>query len=142
VAGGTSAYRDEGGESISDINVTPLVDVMLVLLVIFMVTAPLLASRGVTINAPTTVSGEPVTSPLQISLDRAGVVRVNGAVMANDAAASAELARLLARDPALKAVITADTEVAYGDAMRVVDLVKRAGVAKLTLATRRPPRTP
>jgi biopolymer transport protein TolR len=136
---GTSAYRDEGGEAISEINVTPLVDVMLVLLVIFMVVAPLLASRGITINVPTTVSGESVTSPLQITFDKERVVRVNGAVMASDEAVTAEIGRLVAGDRELKAVITAAAELPYGDAMHLADLVKRAGVGKFTLATRRPP---
>jgi biopolymer transport protein TolR len=137
MAGG-SQYKDEGAEGISEINVTPLVDVMLVLLVIFMVTAPLLASRGIAINAPTTVAGESITSPLQVSLDKELVIRVNGVAMASDEAASAELARLVAASPELKAVITADVEVPYGEAMRVVDLVKRAKIGKLTLATKRP----
>ena len=137
MASGTG-YRDESVDTINEINVTPLVDVMLVLLVIFMVTAPLLASRGISINAPTTVSGESVTSPLQISLDTSLVIRVNGAPMASDEAAAAELRRLAGLTPDLKAVVTADLAVPYGDAMRVVDLVKRAGVGKLTLATRRP----
>jgi biopolymer transport protein TolR len=133
-----SVYRDEDSATISEINVTPLVDVMLVLLVIFMVTAPLLASRGISINAPTTVAGEAVTSPLQVSLDRTKTIRVNGATMASDDAAIAELARLVAGNRDLKAIVTADAEVSYGEAMHVADLVKRAGVAKFTLATRRP----
>jgi biopolymer transport protein ExbD len=133
-----TVYRDEGGDAISEINVTPLVDVMLVLLVIFMVTAPLLAARGITINTPTTVSGEPVASPLQVSLDTGKTIRINGVAMASDEAATAELARLLAATPDLKAVVMADTAVSYGDAMHVADLVKRAGVARFTLATQRP----
>src|SRR5690606_30659526 len=102
-------------------------------------TAPLLASRGIGIRAPTTTTGEAVTSPLQVTLDRERAIRINGAPMADEAAALAELRALLARRPDLQAVVTADAEVSYGDAMRVVDVVKRAGVGKLTLATRRPP---
>jgi biopolymer transport protein ExbD len=137
MASGTH-YRDEAAEAISEINVTPLVDVMLVLLVIFMVTAPLIAARGIAINTPTTISGQPVTSPLQVTLDKQLGLRINGATMADDGAATAALTRLIAQKPDLKAIVTADAEVPYGEAMRVVDLVKRAGVDKLTLATRRP----
>jgi biopolymer transport protein TolR len=137
MAGG-AAYRDEGPEAISEINVTPLVDVMLVLLVIFMVTAPLLASRGIAINVPTTVSGESVTSPLQVSFDKTRTIRINGAVMASEDAATAELERLVAAAPDLKAVVTADAELSYGEALHVADLVKRAGVTRMTLATKRP----
>jgi biopolymer transport protein TolR len=135
---GTTTYRDEGAETISEINVTPMVDVVLVLLVIFMIAAPLLAARGIGINAPTTASGQSVTSPLQVTLDREGTIRINGAPMADDATATTTLARLLAATPTLNAVVTADAAVPYGDAMHVVDLVKKAGVGKLTLATRRP----
>jgi biopolymer transport protein ExbD len=131
-------YRDEAADTISEINVTPLVDVMLVLLVIFMVTAPLLAARGIAINTPTTVAGQTIASPLQITLDEDLGLRIDGEVVAGDDAALAALGALIARTPDLKAVVTADAAVPYGEAMRVVDLVKRAGVEKLTLATRRP----
>jgi biopolymer transport protein ExbD len=138
MAGGSSLYKDTDVETISDINVTPLVDVMLVLLVIFMVTAPLIAARGILVNSPTTVSGEPAASPLKVSLDKDDHLYINGTEYPDREAAKAELARRAKAQPDLKAIVAADTDISYGRAMLVIDLVKQAGISKFTLATRRP----
>jgi biopolymer transport protein TolR len=137
MAGGSAFYKDGDTDAIVDINVTPMVDVMLVLLVIFMVTAPLIAARGISVNVPTTSSGDPAASPLQVSLRADGALFVNGKQF-DEAAASVELARLATGNPDLKAIVSADSAIPYGDAMRIINLVKAAGISKLTLATKRP----
>ena len=134
----TSIYQDGEGETISDINVTPLVDVVLVLLVIFMVTAPILASRGILVNAPTTVSGDAVTTPLQVSLTADKKVYVNGVEYPDYDAARGELEKLHAADPDIKAVIAADEAVPHGEVMKLIDSVKRAHINKFALASKRP----
>lgn len=145
MAAGSSAYRDGEQEMISEINVTPLVDVVLVLLVIFMITAPILAARGILVNAPSTVSGDAVATPLQLALRRmptgAVVVYVNGVEQATYDAARAALERARADDPEIKAVIAADAEISYGEVMQAIDQVKRAGIQRFALATKRPPET-
>jgi biopolymer transport protein ExbD len=137
-----AVYRDTDAEIISEINVTPLVDVVLVLLVIFMITAPILAARGILVNAPSTVSGEQVTTPLQIALRRlpngAIEIFVNGQEQASFDAARLELERARKADPEIKAVIAADTEIAYGEVMKAIDQIKRAGIQKFALASKRP----
>ncbi len=143
MAGGRSAvYRDGEAEIISEINVTPLVDVVLVLLVIFMITAPILAARGILVNAPSTVSGDQVTTPLQVALRRRpdGTVQifVNGVEQPGFGAARLELERARQRDADIKAVIAADTEIPYGEVMKAIDEVKRAGIQKFALASKRP----
>jgi biopolymer transport protein TolR len=142
MAGTSTVYKDGEAEIISDINVTPLVDVVLVLLVIFMITAPILAARGILVNAPTTVSGDQVATPLQVALrrmpDQAIRMYVNGRELPNYDAVRAELERARQSDPDLKAVIAADIEVPYGEVMQAIDQIKRAGIQKFALASKRP----
>jgi biopolymer transport protein TolR len=142
MAGTSTVYKDGEAEIISDINVTPLVDVVLVLLVIFMITAPILAARGILVNAPTTVSGDQVATPLQVALrrmpDQAIRMYVNGRELPNYDAVRAELERARQTDPDLKAVIAADIEVPYGEVMQAIDQIKRAGIQKFALASKRP----
>lgn len=142
MAGSSSVYKDGEAEIISEINVTPLVDVVLVLLVIFMITAPILAARGILVNAPTTVSGDRVTAPLQIALrlrpDRSTQIFVDGTEQASFDAARATLERARQADPELKAVIAADIEISYGEVMKAIDQIKRAGIQKFALASKRP----
>lgn len=135
---GSKMYEDGDGGTISDINVTPLVDVVLVLLVIFMVTAPIIASRGILVNAPTTVSGDSVAAPLQVTLTKDGKLYVKGEEQASYESARAELEELARQDPNIKAVIAADTEVPHGEVMKAIDAIKRANITKFALASKRP----
>jgi biopolymer transport protein ExbD len=142
MAGSSTVYKDGEAEIISEINVTPLVDVVLVLLVIFMITAPILAARGILVNAPTTVSGEQVATPLQVALrrmpDRSIRMYVNGRELASYDAVRVELERARKSDPDIKAVIAADIDVPYGEVMQAIDQIKRSGIQKFALASKRP----
>ena len=136
MAGG-SFYQDEdaGGGTISDINVTPLVDVVLVLLIIFMVTAKLIVARGIAVDSPKTASGEEVSSTLQVTIDRDRVLYVNGDRYDSVETAQARVESMRAQSPDLKAIISADRSVPHGDVMRVIDFVKLAGVTKFALTS-------
>src|SRR5688500_1588914 len=82
---GTSLYQDSDDQAITDINVTPFVDVVLVLLVVFMVTAQLIVVRGVEIDKPKAASGGEVQSTLRISVNKEGQLFVNGQPYLTDA---------------------------------------------------------
>jgi biopolymer transport protein TolR len=121
----------------AEINVTPLVDVMLVLLIIFMVTAPLLTT-GVPVNLPESRAKplEQDQKPIQISVDDAGKIFVD-----DDEVPENALPDLLA-DRAAKAGATppqvylrADTSLDYGKVMRVMGELNRAGLNKVSLVT-------
>ena len=131
----SSYYQDDDVEIISDINVTPLVDVVLVLLVIFMVTAKLIVSRGISVETPKTVTGSQVASSLQLTINKAGKLFVNGKSYDDPALARAVVEEAYAADPEVKAIITADVAVPYGEVMAAIDLVKLAGVTRLALAS-------
>ncbi len=137
----SSIYKDGDTEVIADINVTPLVDVVLVLLVIFMVTAPIIAGRGISVNAPTTISGDSVATPLQVTLTKDGKLFVAGKPTATYDAMKLALDGERARDPDIKAIIAADAEVPHGEVMKAIDAVKRAKITKFALASKKPAET-
>jgi len=137
MAGGAAvngaADDDDEGE-ISDINVTPLVDVMLVLLIIMMVAAPLLAqNQSIKVELPKAASGEETPkSPLLLLLKRDGTLHVGEQAVSEDEA-RAKVRAAKASDPELAAVIDADKGVSYGAVIRVIDLVKREGITSFAL---------
>jgi biopolymer transport protein ExbD len=137
---GTSSYEDDesGGAPIVDINVTPLVDIVLVLLIIFMVTAKLIAGRAVTIESPKTVSGEAVQTTLNLTLDKDGKLYLNGAPQPDRSQTSAAIKRAVVANPELQAIISADQRVSHGAVMAVIDLVKLAGVKRFGLTSEEP----
>ncbi len=131
MAGG-SVYEDddEGGSIISDINVTPLVDITLVLLIIFMVTARLILNRAIPgVEAPKAASGEEVRTTLALTIDAKRALYVNGEPT-NEKAAGVLLRRAVAQNPDVQAVITADNTIPYGDFVALIDLVRLSGIRK------------
>src|SRR3954471_15306026 len=97
---GSSLYQDDDGMgTITDINVTPFVDVVLVLLVVFIVTAKLIVSRGIEIDKPKAASGGEVQSTLRISVDASGALFVNGQPTPSDALAIQKIKSIAAASP-------------------------------------------
>ena len=136
---GSSLYHDEeSGGGITDINVTPFVDVVLVLLVVFIVTAKLIVARGVEIDKPKAATGGDVQSTLRVSVNATGELFVNGDKFANDPAAVSRIKEIAAASSKPKAIIAGDRKTAYGGVMRAIDLVQRAGVTAIALENERP----
>ncbi|MCX5748115.1 MAG: biopolymer transporter ExbD [Proteobacteria bacterium] len=133
-----SKFTDEEEAGITDINVTPFVDVVLVLLVVFIVTAKLIVSRGIEIDKPKAASGGEVQSTLRVSVNAAGELFVNGKPAASDAMAIAQIKAIAAATPSPKAIIAGDRKGAYGGVMRAIDLVQQAGVKAIALENERP----
>lgn len=127
----------QGGNNpfMSDINVTPLVDVMLVLLIIFMITAPMMM-QGVPVSLPKTTS-EPLTAAQQhlvITVDRSHQIYINDYKVALEAL-QAKLKKIYEGRPDQKVYLRADNSVPYGVVVRVMSEVKNAGVKKLGMVT-------
>lgn len=136
---GSSLYQDDDGSgAITDINVTPFVDVVLVLLVVFIVTAKLIVARGVEIDKPKAATGGDVQSTLRVSIDKDGALFVNGDRFASDPAAVARIQQIAASTTRPKAIIAGDRRTAYAGVMHAIDLVQQAGVTAIALENERP----
>jgi biopolymer transport protein ExbD len=140
VAGGSSLYSDEEAPAITDINVTPFVDVVLVLLVVFMVTAKLIVSRGVVVDKAKMATGGDVQSSLRVTVTADGSLYVNGDAYSDDAAAIARIKQVAASATGKpRAIIAGDQRSQYGGVMHAIDLVQQAGVTAIALENERKP---
>ncbi|HET7504872.1 MAG TPA: biopolymer transporter ExbD [Kofleriaceae bacterium] len=136
---GSNLYQDDDeGGAITDINVTPFVDILLVLLVVFIVTAKLIVARGVEIDKPKAATGGDVQSTLRVSVNASGDLFVNGDKYASDPAAVARIKEIAASSSRPKAIIAGDRKTAYGGVMRAIDLVQQAGITAIALENERP----
>ncbi|MBI3060095.1 MAG: protein TolR [Deltaproteobacteria bacterium] len=126
------------GSTISQINVTPLVDVMLVLLVIFMVTAPII-QQGVQVNLPQAKAGAipGKEEQLVVAITRSGKIYLNDNPMTlTELGLKLRAIRQLRQDR--EVYLRADQDVRYGIVMRTIAEIKQAGIEKLGMVTRPP----
>ena len=121
-------YAVPGDVPISALNTTPLIDVMLVLLIMFIVTIPL-ATHGIEIDLPAGKEG-PIEPPHRLEMDRAGRLALDGAPIAPDALAS-RLRALIAERPKSVLHFRTDGEARYEDFDKTLAIVKGAGVEHL-----------
>jgi biopolymer transport protein ExbD len=123
-------------EAMSDINVTPLVDVMLVLVIILLVTAPLLTqSVNVTLPKTAETTADTKQQPLQLGIDAQGIITVNKAPVADLAALETTLKDELARNPETGLHLYADQAVVYAKVAEVMATVQHAGITKIAFVT-------
>jgi biopolymer transport protein ExbD len=124
---------DEGGRMITDINVTPLVDITLVLLIIFMVTTTYIVNPSIKVDLPKAATGsDQARTSLALTLTKEGTLYLNGE-RSDDASVTRYIAAELPRNADLQAIIAADKVVPHGNVIHVIDLVKRAGVRKFAI---------
>jgi biopolymer transport protein ExbD len=128
VAGGAQENTDE---AITGINVTPLVDIVLVLLIIFMVTAKLIVSKSVPLDLPKAATGSDIQTVFSVVLLADGNTLVDSKPVPNDNAILGLAKAAHEKNPELRAVIKADASVPHGRVIHVLDLLKQAQVAKI-----------
>ena len=135
-----SAALDDGDEVISGINVTPLVDVVLVLLIIFIVTASFLMKSAIPVDLPAAASGEQrAQGLLAITVARDGAIAVNGQPASLAALTEAVTRATEARGGEVRRVeafVSADVAAPYGLFASVVDRLRVLGVTNIALDTR------
>lgn len=128
--------REDGGDDVmGEINVTPLVDVMLVLLVVFIVTAPLL-TNAIHVNLPETAETAPPEEKeaVYVSVDARGKVFIDKTEIPLESFEN-ELKTRKAADPEIALNLNADDAVQYGIVAKVMSSIERAGIAKLSVLT-------
>jgi len=130
-----------GRRLMGEINVVPYIDVMLVLLIIFMITAPLL-TQGVKVDLPK-AAAEPIEPqripPLVLSVDRAGRLYLNlgdkPQLPLDETTVVTRATAALARHPDMQVLVKADNAVAYGRVVQAMVILQRAGASKLGFIT-------
>lgn len=126
--------NSDNNEAIADINVVPLVDIILVVLIIFMVTAPMFMKPTINVNLPKAASGDQTApSKLNIALTADGRINLNGSFVTE------EDVRVKATDEVgknadVQAIISADKDVPHGKVVGLLDIVKGAGVKKFAIS--------
>ena len=128
---GASNQQDD---QITGINITPLVDVMLVLLIIFMVTANLINTKTIGVELPKAATGEEskATHNLALVIDKGGSLSLDGKPIELDEL-PALVAKARERSSALQALIGADKGVPYGAVIKVIDTLRQTGVSEFAL---------
>jgi len=124
----------DNDEVISTINVTPFVDIILVVLIIFMVTTPIIMKPSINVNLPKAASGDQ-TQPgkFNIAIDATGNIFLNGKpIEENQIEAAAKQA--VQTSPDTQAIISADKDVPHGSVINVIDLVKGAGILRFAIS--------
>jgi biopolymer transport protein ExbD len=123
---------------IAAINVTPFVDVVLVLLVIFVATAPILLKETFSLQLPKAASKGEANSPaLSVVINRSGQILINGALATQESIEQA--ARdALSRNPQAQAVLSADKEAKHGDVVRAMDWIQASGLTNFAIQFERP----
>ncbi len=136
--GGRRSRRGHRRAPMAEINVTPLVDVMLVLLIIFMVTAPLLVS-GVPVELPESRANalDQKAEPVEISIDRDGATFIDGTEVPPSELAARLEEIAAAQDPQnpKQIMLRGDRQINYGQMMRVMGELNRAGLNSVSLVT-------
>lgn len=124
-----------GGDEdmMADINVTPFVDIVLVLLIILMVTSAEIVRASIKVDLPSAASGgESVESTLNFVITKEGDIYMDGA-KSSEAEIVAKIRTEKENNPKLQAVIAADKGVVYGTVVHVIDIVKQNGIASFAL---------
>ena len=121
-------------QPITGINVTPLVDITLVLLIIFMVTAKIVVSQAIPLDLPEAASGDAVQELFAVSLAADGAMSVDGDVISSDGDLRLRAERALAANRELRAVVRADGTVQHQRVMAVLDVLRQAGLSKVAFA--------
>ena len=128
-----AAAQQDNDEEITGINVTPLVDITLVLLIIFMVTANFIVRETVEVDLPRAAnSGETLQGLINVVMDKDATIYFDGSPV-DEAQLKVKIKEALEKDKDTRAIISADTIIAYGKVMHLIDVVKGEGIAKFAL---------
>jgi len=128
-----SKISGDNDDPISDINIVPFVDIILVVLIIFMVTTPLIMNPSIAVNLPKSGTGDDTApSELSIAIRADGGLALNGKP-SDESAINAYAQELAIKRPDVQAIISADKDVPHGRVVGIIDAVKSGGVKKFAI---------
>jgi biopolymer transport protein ExbD len=129
-----AAKIEENDDGINEINITPFVDVVLVLLVIFMVTAPVMMKESLKVNLPKTLTSDvnAKTDSIGVAITKEGQVLFNGKLLSTENLQN-ELRTISQNAPETNFLISADTETRHGDVVRMIDMLKKNNLNRFAL---------
>ena len=132
-----SADEATGDDIVAEINITPLTDIFLVLLIIFMVTTSVISSQGKNVDLPSSAVASQTPAGVTVTLTAEDEVAIDGVVVTGDAIAPALKAALdRAKDKVV--VLRGDRAVVLGRAVSILDMAQEAGATSIALATKPP----
>ena len=132
-----SADESTGDDIVAEINITPLTDIFLVLLIIFMVTTSVISSQGKNVDLPSSAVASQTPAGVTVTLSADDEVAIDGTVVTGDAIAPALKAALdRAKDKVV--VLRGDRAVVLGRAVSILDMAQEAGATGIALATKPP----
>ena len=133
---GMGTDKNEDG-TISDINITPMVDVILVLLVIFMVTANFLKKESININLPQVAAADPnIKESKQIAVTKDGKLFLEGNQVTEEVLIN-EMSREIKYRPNMRVTLSADENLSYGSVSKLMGLLRKCGVTRVALSVKK-----
>lgn len=131
-------FQSDQDTEITEINITPFVDVVLVLLVIFMVTAPVMLQESLKVNLPKTLTADLSTKAATkaVAITKEGQVLIDGVVM-GQAGLRTELRKIASYNPDTNFLISADADSRHGDVVSFIDLLKRNNLNRFAIQVER-----
>ena len=126
--------RQEDDELITAINVTPLVDIVLVLLIVLMVTSSYLVNKSINVELPKAATGETASPTMSISIDVEGKLYLDG-VPTQTSELQSRIRAAYQQDPEVKAIISADGRVQHAQVVTVIDVLRREKITKFAINT-------
>jgi biopolymer transport protein ExbD len=130
---GAGPQKDDDG-IISDINITPMVDIMLVLLIIFMVTANFIKKDSLNINLPKVEAADPnIKESTQVAMTKDGGFYLDG-LPVTEVHLMESLAREAQYRPNMRVTLSADESISYGSVSRLMGLMRKGGITKIALS--------
>lgn len=122
---------------IAEINITPFTDVILVLLIIFMITTPLILQSNIRVNLPSSVSGEPMEESKQINImiTNEGIIYLDNKMISRKTLKN-DVTMLHQANPDLEVILFSDKMVRFKDIVGVLDILNELGVKNLNIATK------
>lgn len=125
---------NQDDDIVASINVTPLVDIVLVLLVIFMVTAKLITQQGVPMDLPKAASAGATQTVLTVSLDAQGQLFADGRKLASDEELRSVATEANRKNPELRTVLQAAGSASHSSVLHVLDELRQSGVTRIAFA--------